>query len=224
MTATQHIYNRTQRPHYEYILQAKGDDEPGISSNEIADLSERLDVLKLNLLAVDLNVFSIHKKFGIRYEAPSRINPGSLFDLAGRLPDDILGENARIEKINVGLLPTLIANETTTLKRRAVLDQFFKDIAVINKKIEYRAKTKGDISAGDVLHITDLEAIGHPDIVFWSFQRVIVLIICVMLVYVHDEVVLADLVKGLRFGRQSHKLADLDIVVGRTLRKFRTHR
>lgn len=214
VTATQHIYNRTQRPHYEYILQAKAD-EPGISAKEVVDLAERLDVLKLNLLAADLNVFAIHKKFGIRYEAPSRISPGSLFELAGRLPKDILGENSRIETINVGLLPALIANETTTLKRRKVLNQFFKDIAVINKKIEERAKTEGDISIGDVLHITDLEAIAHPNIVFWSFQRVIILIVCVMLLYVHDEVVLSELTKALRFGRECHKLADIDIVIGR---------
>jgi len=215
VTATQHIYNRTQRPHYEYILQAKGD-EPGISAKEIIDLAERLDLLKLNLLAADLNVFSIHKKFGIRYEAPSKINPGNLFELAGRLPKkDILGENARIENINTVLLTELIANETTTLKRRKVLDQFFKDIAVINRRIAHRAKAEGDISTGDVLHITDLEAIAHPNLVFWSFQRIIILIVCVMLLYVHDELVLADIVEGLRFGPQSHKLADLDIVIGR---------
>jgi len=214
VTATQHIYNRTQRPHYEYILQAKAD-EPAISKKEVEDLAEHLGVLKLNLLAADLNVFSIHKKFGIRYEAPSRITPGSVFKLAGRLPDDVLEENSRIENINISQLTILIANETTTLKRRKVLEQFFKDVALINNKIVERAETHRDIAVGDLLHITHLEEMAHANIVFWSFQRIIILIVCVMLLYVHDELVLQEIVKGLRFGRPAHKLADLDIVIGR---------
>jgi hypothetical protein len=219
VTATQHIYNRTQRPHYEYILQGKGD-EPTISAREVADLADRLNVLKLSLLAADLNVFSIHKKFGIRYEAPSRINPGGLFRLAGRLPKDIFGENARIEEINANLLPTLIANETTTLKRREVLQRFFSVVEAINKKIAERAKTNGDIIVGNVLHINDFEDITHPAITFWSFQRIIVLIICVMLLYVHDETILREIVKQLRFGRQVHTLTDINIVIGRLFEKL----
>ena len=152
VTATQHIYNRTQRPHYEYILQAKGD-ELAVSAQEITDLAERLNVLKLSLLAADVNVFSIHKKFGIRYEAPSRIVPGDLFKLAGRLPKDILGENSRIDRINTTHLETLIANDTTTLRRKHVLKQFFEEIAAINKKIKSRADSDRDIVPGDVLHV-----------------------------------------------------------------------
>jgi hypothetical protein len=216
VTASQHIYNRTQRPHYEYILQAKdGDDQ--ISTKEVSDLSERLDVLKLNLLAADMSVYSVHKKFGIRYEPPSRINPGNLFKLEGRLPKDILGENSRIEEINTSLLATVIGPSSMTLKRKTALRQLFKHIAVINKKISERAAKEGDIADADLLRIGDLKEITHPEMVFWCFQRVIILILCVMLLYAEDEVVLSDIANALQFGkgREAHKLGDVDIIIGR---------
>lgn len=214
VTATQHIYNRTQRPQYEYILQAKNGDAV-ISAKEAADLADRLNVLKLSLLAADINVFSVHKTFGIRYEAPSRISPGHLFKLDGRLPKDILEENYRIEEINMTLLNVLISPDSMTLKRKRALGQIFKDLAIINRKITERSQAAGDIAAGDLLHITDLDEISHPTIVFWCFQRVIILIICVVLLYSHDELINAEVVAKLLFGSERHRLSDIDIVLGR---------
>ncbi len=189
VTATQHIYNRTQRPHYEYILQAREND-PTVSIDEARDLSERLDLLKYNLLAIDLNVYSIHKKLGIRYEVPSRISPGDLFPLDGRLPSDILGENKLLEKINNEQLPVLINPDSKTIERQHALDQIFTDISTIDKKITDRHLKEKDISARSLLEVADLRQLSHPEIVFWAFQRIVIFVLSVILLYTRDKVIL----------------------------------
>jgi hypothetical protein len=225
VTATQHIYNRTQRPHYEFILQAK-DEQPAIPERDVMDLAERLDLLKLNLLATDMNVYAIHRKLGIRYEVPSRINPGDLFKLAGRLPKDILGENRRIEKINTELLPTLISPDKNMMNRAQALAHLFKDVAHIDSRIIERARVHGDIAPGKLLNVDDLDQLTHPEIVFWTVQRMILLILVVILLYAPEDEFTRKIVSSLKFNFSPEGLdsntasVDIDIAIGRLFEKL----
>ena len=223
VTATQHIYNKTQRPHYEYVLQAKGD-EPTLAAAEVKDLSSRLDLLKLTLLASDQNMHSIHEKFGIQYQPPLKIDPGTSFSLEERLPADILGQNARLEEINASLLPEIIRPHANSFERQAVLNHFFEKIDLINQGIAERARTHGDISDQKLLTVTDLPALGFPEILFWSYQRIILLALSVMLVYAPDDDVRKRIVSLLRFGNEfeaaNQKISDVDIVLGRFFEKL----
>jgi hypothetical protein len=223
VTATQHIYNRTQRPHYEYILQAK-DGEPTLAAAELSDLTERLDLLKLMLLATDQNVYSIHKKLGIQYESSLRIDPGNLFSLRGRLPSDILEFNATLEKINNDILPVVIGPLEKGIPRLRALQNMLREIAGMNEKIAARSRTQGDIAAHDLLSIADFDDISHPVMVFWAFQRAILLMFCIILLYGKDKAVVDKMLSAIKTGADgasgTSRFADLDIAIARIFEKL----
>lgn len=223
VTATQHIYNRTQRPHYEYILQAK-DGEPTLAAAELSDLTERLDLLKLMLLATDQNVYSIHKKLGIQYESALTIDPGNLFSLRGRLPSDILEFNTTLEKINNDILPVVIGPLEKGIPRLRALQSMLREIAGMNDKIAARSRAEGDIAHHDLLSIADFDDISHPMMVFWAFQRAILLMFCIILLYGKDKAVVDKMLSSIKTGAEgasgTNRFADLDIAIARIFEKL----
>jgi hypothetical protein len=223
VTATQHIYNKTQRPHYEYVVQAKNG-APSIAAAEVRDLADRLEVLKLALLATDKSVYSINQKFGIRYEPPIQIDLGVSFPAKERLPSDFMGLNSRFEAID-GFLPELIDPRKISLKRLEVVGRILAEIKAINRSIAERAKDKKDVWESDVLTVKDLPGLSLPEILFWAYQRIVLLTICVILLYAPDDDVRRKIASSMNFandfdGTANLKLDDIDIILGRLFRKL----
>lgn len=198
VTATQHIYNRTQRPHYEYILQAK-DGEPALATSELVDLNERLELLKFNLLSVEKNVYSIHRRIGIRYGPPMRINVDRHYSLIGRLPKDILGLNSAIEQMNSDMIGKLTDPSLDNYQRKKILKQMFDCIKEVNDAISQRSADANDIALNGLLEVVDFEEIDHPVMVFWALQRSILLMLCVIILYAKDEPTVDRILSEIRF-------------------------
>ena len=224
-TATQHIYNRTQRPQYQYVLQRKEGEEP-ISPTFLEDLSGQLSVLKTNLIAVDQSVYFIHRKSGIRYQLPLQINPGHFFGLAGRLPKDILNRNVKIEKMNA-LLKRIIQPDIPTMARADDWHKVLEDIKEITVAIAQRAVSHEDIAAHKLLTIADLEELSHPEIVFWGFQRLVIFSLCILLLYTPDPEIAPKITGAIRFApkfgdeeKSGYKLDDPDLVIDRLFQKL----
>lgn len=223
VTATQHIYNRTQRPQYEFILQGK-ETEPSITDGELTDFTERLELLKLNLLSIDQNVYSIHKKLGIQYGSDLKIGHGGLVSITGRLPpDDALKVNERLKSLDERLVPGVIDNTKPKLGRVRALSRMLSEIDGINDTIRARSQANGDIAGSDLLSIVDFPEIEHPTIVFWVLQRAVLLMICVILLYTKDQEVRQKILSRVRFGSFEsgvHTFVDPDILLARLFERL----
>lgn len=193
VTATQHIYNRMQRPLYEHVIQKKGN-EPAQLYADVTAIEENLDYLKINLLAVDHSILLIHTKMGVQFDFVPKVIPTSQYGIEGRLPADRMLVNDTLREINDKFLPITFSADTNK-KRMDALNWIIKLIERINCVVSDRARDNRDIIDHDLLNMYDLAELDHPHIFFWSIQRIVLLVVANILLFSKSDVVKNKLVE-----------------------------
>lgn len=195
VTATQHIYNRAQRPLYEYVIQ----NQPGNPKSltvDVADIEDRLYVMKASLLQVDHVSLSISSRFGVAHQFVPAITPGAEYTLDGRVPAGWPEVTRHLQDINRDLLPRILESSEPTHRRLAWLARILESFDLASNELT-SGRYRGVILDRHLLTLTEIPQLDAPGIAFWSLQRIAILEILYLLLFSDDEDVRAQLIAHL---------------------------
>lgn len=183
VTATQHIYNRTQRPFYEYVIQSKDDSLKSLIADAEA-LTSILELMKLNLGAVDHSQRLVHAGLGVKYGFVPNLVPGRQFDLDGRLPAAKFELNHDIMKLNSLLSNDVLVADKISISRVTAINAMLSLIDSLSNRI---VKLDRLATKRSLLCLASPKSLSDEEILYWSVQRIVLLCICNILLFANDS-------------------------------------